>query len=120
VEAALRWLPRTYSTVEIVALYAPSQATGTGPFTVDTTVGARWEHHWKSYLFTRAYVTYVNSDSQVISRTDRFSRIGIGAYFDVRSWLRVGADFSHENRSSTDSGFDFSRNVVIVSIAGTL
>jgi hypothetical protein len=120
VEAALRWLPRTYSTVELVALYAPSQSTGTGPFTVDTTAGARWEHYWKSYFLTRAYATYVNSDYQGISRTDRVSRVGIGAYFDIRSWLRIGADFSHENRNSNAFGFDFSRNVVILSIAGTL
>lgn len=120
VEAALRWLPRTYSTVEIVALYAPSQSTGTGPFTVDTTAGARWEHYWKSYFLTRAYATYVNSDYQGISRTDHVSRVGIGAYFDLRSWLRIGADFSHENRNTNVFGFDFSRNVIILSIAGTL
>jgi polysaccharide biosynthesis protein VpsM len=120
VEAALRWLPRTYSTVEIVALYAPSQSTGTGPLTVDTTAGARWEHYWKSYFLTRAYATYVKSDYQGTSRTDRVSRVGIGAYFDIRSWLRLGADFSHENHNSTGLGFDFSRNVFIFSIAGTL
>ena len=120
VEAALRWLPRTYSTVEIVALYAPSQSTGTGKLTVDTTAGARWEHYWKSYFLTRAYATYVNSDYQGISRTDHVSRVGIGAYFDLRSWLRIGADFSHENRNTNVFGFDFSRNVIILSIAGTL
>ncbi len=119
-EAALRWLPRTYSTVEVVALYAPTQSTGTGGFTVDTTVGARWEHYWKSYLLTRVFATYVNSDFQNITRTDRVSRLGIGAYFDIRSWLRLGADLSHENRNSTDDAFDYSRNVVIVSIAATL
>jgi hypothetical protein len=43
VEAALRWQPRTYSTVEIVALYAPAQAGVRAPSQVDTTVGARWE-----------------------------------------------------------------------------
>jgi hypothetical protein len=59
-EAALRWQPMTYSTVEVVALYAPSQSSGTGDFTVDTTVGARWEHYWKSYLFTRVYTAYVD------------------------------------------------------------
>jgi hypothetical protein len=120
VELALRWLPRTYSTVEAVALYGPSDSNGTGVFTVDTTVGARWQHYWKSYFLTRAYFTYVNSDLQGASRTDRTSRVGIGAYFDIRSWLRLGADFMHENRNSNDNVFDYSRNVIIFSIAGTL
>ena len=42
-------------------------------------------------IYLSRLVTSVNSDSQVISRTDRFSRIGIGAYFDIRSWLRASA-----------------------------
>ena len=120
VEAAVWWRPRTYSTVELVALYGPSDAGGTGIFAVDTTVGARWEHYWKSYFLTRAYVTYLNSDLQNVSRTDRVSRVGIGAFFDIRSWLRLGADYSRENRNSTDGAFDFSRNVIILSIVGTL
>lgn len=119
-EAAVRWLPRTYSTVQLVAVYGPSDSEGNGIFTVDTTLGASWEHYWKSYFLTRVFATYVNSDLQGISRTDRVSRAGIGAYFDIRSWLRIGVDYAHENRNSTDSAFDFSRNVVIFSIAGTL
>ena len=120
VEAEVRWLPRTYSTVEVVGSYAPSDSTGTGTFTVDTSVGARWEHHWKSFVMTRAFATYVNSDLQGASLTTRTSRVGIGAYFDVRSWLRLGADLLHENRNSADRAFVFSRNVVMFSIAGTL
>jgi polysaccharide biosynthesis protein VpsM len=119
-EASVRWLPRTYSTVDVFARYAPSDSTGTGIFSVDTSVGARWEHYWKSYFLTRVLATYVNSDFRGVSQTDRFSRVTIGGYFDIRSWLRLGAELSHENRNSTDSGFDFSRNVVLFTIAGTL
>jgi polysaccharide biosynthesis protein VpsM len=119
-EAALRWLPRTYSAVDIFAQYAPSDSTGAGNFTVDKSVGAKWEHQWKSYFLTRALGSYVKSDFQGVSRTDHISRVSIGAYFDVRTWLRLGAELSHENRNSTDTTFDFSRNVVLLTIAGTL
>jgi polysaccharide biosynthesis protein VpsM len=120
VEAALRWLPRTYSEVELAARYGPVDTTGTATFTVDTSVGVRWEHHWRSYFLTRAFATYVNSELQGVSQTDRIGRVGFGAYFDIRSWLRIGADVMYEKRNSTDSAFDFSRNVVLLSIAGTL
>jgi len=119
-EAAVRWLPRTYSTVDVVAQYAPSDSTGTGIFTVDKSVGARWEHYWKSYFLTRVLASYVKSDFQEVSRNDRISRVSFGAYFDIRSWLRLGAELSHENRNSTDGTFDFSRNVVLFTIGGTL
>lgn len=119
-EAALRWLPRTYSRVDVFAQYAPSDSTGTGIFTVDKSVGAKWEHQWRSYFITRALGSYVKSDFEGVSRTDHISRVSIGAFFDIRSWLRLGAELSHENRNSTDGTFDFSRNVVLLTIAGTL
>ena len=119
-EVALRWQPRTYSTVEGVGLYAPADSTGTGVFTIDTSIGARWEHYWKSFFMTRVYATYVNSDLEGASRTDHIGRVGIGAYFDIRSWLRIGADYSYDNRNSNVPGFDFSRSVILLTIAATL
>jgi polysaccharide biosynthesis protein VpsM len=119
-EAAVRWLPRTYSTVEIVARYAPSDSTGTGVFTVDKSIGARWDHYWKSYLMTRVAASYVKSDFKGASRTDDYSRIGVASYFDIRTWLRLGLELSHENRNSSDATADFSRNVVLLTIGGTL
>ena len=113
-------MPRTYSTVELAALYAPADSTGTGVFTVDKTVGARWDHYWKSYFLTRVTASYATSDFKGVSRTDHTGRIGVGAYFDIRTWLRLGAELSHENRNSTDGTADFSRNVVLLTIGGTL
>ncbi len=59
VEAAVRWMPRTYSTVELLATRQPSDSTGAGLFTVDTTVGAVWNHRWQSFLSSRALLTYL-------------------------------------------------------------
>jgi hypothetical protein len=103
VEAALRWLPRTYTTDEVVALYAPTQSSGNGAFNHRYedrgAVGALLEE----FIFiTRVLATYVDSDYQNhIAHSDRVSRVGVGAYFDIRSWLRLGAELSHENRNST-------------------
>jgi hypothetical protein len=119
-EAEIRWLPRTFSAVDISLQYAPSDSTGTGFFTIDKSVGARWEHHWKSYFVTRALASYVKSDYEGVSRTDRIGRVSLAAYFDVRTWLRLGAEVSHENRRSTDTLFDFSRNVILLTVAGTV
>ena len=119
-EASIRWQPRTYSTVEVVALYGPSDSTGTGLFTVDKSIGARWEHYWKSYFLTRALASYVDSDYHGVSRTDHFGRVTFGGYFDIRTWLRLGAEYSYENRRSTDSTAEYSRNVILLTISGTL
>jgi hypothetical protein len=119
-EASVRWMPRTYSTVEVAALYTPADSTGTGAFTVDKSIGARWDHYWKSYLLTRLAGSYLRQDFHGVSRTDEVGRIGVGGYFDIRSWLRLGLEYFYENRNSTDPGSDFSRNVVLLTIGGTL
>ena len=119
-EISIRWQPRSYSTVEVVGLYAPADSTGTGVFTIDTSLGARWEHYWSRYFLTRVFATYVNSVLEGASRTDHIGNVGIGAFYDVRSWLRVGANYSFDNRNSNVPGFSFSRNVILLTIAGTL
>jgi hypothetical protein len=119
-EVSIRWLPRTYSNVELFALYAPADTTGTGVFTLDTSIGVRWEHYWRSYLLTRVFATYVNSEFEGVDRSDQVGRVGIGAFYDIRPWLRLGIDYSFDNRRSNVPGFDFSRNVFLLTIAGTL
>ena len=119
-EASVRWKPRTYSTLDILAVYAPSDSTGTGQYTVDKTVGATWEHFWKTYFSTRVGAWYTKSDFVGVSRTDNDSRIGIGGFFDIRTWLRLGLEYSYENRNSTDPTAEYSRNVVMLTIGGTL
>ena len=119
-EASVRWRPRTYSTLDVVGLYAPSDSTGTGLYTIDKSIAATWQHYWKSYFLTRVAASYLKSDFIGVSRTDNDSRIGIGGFFDVRTWLRLGLEFSHENRNSTDPTAEYSRNVVMLTVGGTL
>jgi hypothetical protein len=119
-EGSVRWKPRTYSTVEVLALYQPSDSTGTGIFTIDKSIGATWEHYWKSYFATRIAASYLKSDFTGVARTDNESRIGVGGYFDIRTWLRLGLEYAHENRNSTDPTAEFSRNVVLFTVGGTL
>jgi hypothetical protein len=119
-EISIRWQPRTYSNVEVFGLYAPADTTGTGVFTLDTSIGVRWEHYWRSYFLTRVFATYVNSELRGADRTDHIGRVGIGAFYDIRPWLRIGADYAFDNRNSNVPGFDFSRNVFLITIAGTL
>jgi hypothetical protein len=119
-EAAVRWLPRSYSRVEAIASYAPVDTTGSGLYSLDTAVAVRWVHDWKSYLQTRVVASYVDSDYEGVDRRDKVARIGAGGFFDVRTWLRLGLEVAHENHDSTDAAFDFTRNLVLFTVAATI
>jgi polysaccharide biosynthesis protein VpsM len=119
-EATIRWLPRTYSLVDFIARRSAVDSSGTGIFTVDTTVGAIWNHHWWQYFSTRALATHVNSEFQGLSRTDRISTLTLGGYFDVRTWLRLGAEVTRQTRDSTDPTAEFKRNLLLFTVGATL
>jgi hypothetical protein len=120
IEAALRWMPRSYSTVEVVARRSAIDSAGTGVYTVDSTVGILWNHRWQQYLFSRAVLSHTNSDFQGITRTDKFNSASIGGYFDMRTWLRLGIEISHQRRDSTDANVQFSRNILMLTLGWTI
>ena len=119
-EAAARWTPRTYSIVEAVLTRQPNDSTGAGFFTVDTAMGVSWTHRWASFVTTRALASYLNSDFEGIARTDKLTTLTMGGYFDIRTWLRLGAEYTFQQRASSVSAIEFNRNVIMFTVGGTL
>lgn len=120
VDATLRWSPRSYSAIDLLARRSAIDSAGTGIFTVDTLAGASWTHRWSAYHSTRVLATHVHSDFQGVSRTDRFSTLSVAGYVDLRTWIRLGIEFTHQRRSSTDPTAPFTRNLLLFSAAATI
>jgi hypothetical protein len=119
-DAALRYLLRSYSVLEVAAGRVPSDTGGTGFFTVDTYVAGSWTHRWAGYLSTRALAAYLHQDVRGADRTDKTATLSLGGYYDMRPWLRLGAELQHTNRNSPDLRFDYSRNLVLFTVGATL
>lgn len=119
-ETAFRFLIRSYSILDVAAGRAPSDFFGTGYFNVDTYATAAWSHRWAGYFSTRALVSYLNQDVRGANRTDSTTNLGIGGFFDARTWLRFGVELQHARRSSDDANFAFSRNVLMLTVGATL
>lgn len=120
VDASVRWSPRTYSVFDFVVQRSAFDSTGTGVATVNTSLGGTWTHRWREFISTRALLIHSNSDFKGVSRTDRLTTLSVGGYYDVRTWLRVGAEYTHQRRASTDSTFEFSRDVLLFTVGATL
>ena len=119
-EAAMRYLIRSYSAVEVAAGRLPSDSAGSGFFTVDTYLATTWTHRWAGFLSTRALLGYLNQDVRGANRTDTTTTLGFGGYYDVRPWLRLGVELQHGRRSSDDPSFDYTRNLLLFTVGGTL
>ncbi len=120
VDAAFRYLPRTYSFIDVAVSRLPSDSFGTGFFTVDTWLAASWTHRWTSYVSTRATLNRLGQDFQGVARQDTTLGAGLAAYFDARTWLRFGVELSRQDRSSNDANFEYTRNQLLFSVGATL
>ena len=119
-DAAMRWVPRTYSFVDLAVSRTPSDSTGTGFFTVDTWTAATWNHRWAGYLSSRVLLARLGQEFQGLGRDDTNYQVGVAGFFDVRSWLRLGAEYSHQTRNSNQSAFEYSRDQILFTVGVTL
>jgi len=119
-EGLLRWQPRTYSTVDLVAERSAVDSWGVGVYAINTSIGAAWTHSWRSYFTTRALASYLNSDYEGLARTDKLATLKFGGYYSLNSWLRVGAEVTHQRRKSDDANVEFSRNVFMLTVGATI
>ena len=120
IEGTVRWAPLSYSVFDFAVRRAAVDSTGTGFFSLDTTFAASWSHRWRDYLASRVVFSHVDADFRGSTRKDKVDSISIGGYFDIRRWLRLGAEVSHQRRDSTDGPFDFSRNLLLFTVGVTL
>ena len=119
-EGNVKWAPLTYSTFDFTTSKTPSDSTGVGDYVMNTNYDALWNHHWTSKISSKVDFGYIKSDYVNGNREDDLKNIGFGLTYDMRRWVRLGAEVINSKRSSTVSGNDFSRNVILFTISATL
>ena len=119
-EGKVRWLPLTYSTFDATVSKLPSDSTGVGDYVMNNNYDLLWTHRWTSQFSSKVDLGYVKSDYVNGNRQDNLKNIGLGVSYDMRRWLRLGAEITNTNRSSTVPGNEFSRNVVLFTLQSTL
>ena len=120
-EGQIRWSPRSYSHVDVNLIKTPAETTGgVGNFIDSTTTGMIWTHDWTRLISTAATVNYLSSAYQGIARTDNTLTYGLKATMKMRRWLSLGADYSNSARTSSDSNFDYKRNLFMLFLNATL
>jgi polysaccharide biosynthesis protein VpsM len=113
---SLNWAPLRYSTVTVNASRDVLPTLGFGSAQLSETYGAAWTHDWNHGIGTHMGVTisdFKYLDSNLATKLFDF-RSGISYHFT--RWYSVALDYTRQERSSSQQGFSFDRNLIMLSI----
>ncbi len=119
-EGGIKWSPLTYSVFDLKTVRTVNDSTGLGNFIHTTDSTLAWNHVWVSRFSSRLSLGYGKDDYDGIARNDTRSSVGAGVFYALRPNLRTGLEYSHVERDSDLSGYDYTRNTALLSLSGTL
>ncbi|TCS71924.1 hypothetical protein EDC61_10762 [Sulfuritortus calidifontis] len=120
-EGTIRWQPLTYTAFDLTTSKSTSDSTGQGDYILNKYYSLAWNHMWSGYLGTRVNLGRLNSDyGGASTRSDKTTSYGVAIMYQWRRWLQVGLDWSHAKRDSNINSNDFTRNVTMLTLEGTL
>jgi len=121
-EAGVRWSPLTYSVFDFTTSKMTHESTGIGSAIASNNYRVTWNHAWNSRLRTQALAGYQKDDFLQSSpyRQDDVTTFGARVSYDFRRWLLIGAEYTRSNRNSTESFYDYKRNLYLLTVGATL
>ena len=94
----------------------PRESNGTGNYIEARDTSITWLHAWTDILSTT--VTFADGADSYAgdARDDDRRSYSIAASYDWRRWITLGASFSFQDRESSDSTFDYDKNVFQINV----
>jgi hypothetical protein len=111
-EVSIEWTPLARTSLTLMTAKAPEETDGSGSYIYRTSASLVWSHGWTERFNSRLSAgrrtgNYVNN-----SRDDDEDNIGIGFTYSMRRWLDLSVDWNYSDRSSSQTGLDYDKNVV--------
>ena len=119
-DVGVRWSPLSYSVFDVSTLKTFKESTGVGDAVQSTSTNVFWTHAWDSRLNHTVYWSRISDDFLAATRKDEANTLGLKVNYQMRRWLRLGAEFAHTQRDSNDSQFQYRRNLLLFTVGGTL
>ena len=121
-EALVTWAPLTYSRFDFYAGRTTNEVTavGVGNFIVSDTAGVTWTHSWNSVLSTAVLARYQKDEYQGFERNDDVKSIGFKVGYRFRRWLTLGAEYTHTQRDSDRSLFEYDKNFYLLTATASM
>ncbi len=119
-EAQVSWKPLSYSKFNFFTTKSFSESTGLGDFTLAKKFGVNWQHSWNSRLMSTASMSRADDDFVGNTRSDSTDTIGLKLNYKVMRWLTVGGEYTNTKRDSNTSGFNYKKNLYMLTLGATL
>lgn len=116
-EVALSWAPKSYSVFRLAAERTANEPVYTGAsFARSQYYALSWNHGWLERLSSRLEVNrteFNHVDSDI--RNEGYG-VFVGLFYKPRHWLTTGLNYFYNDRTSTQQQYDYSRNMVELSL----
>jgi polysaccharide biosynthesis protein VpsM len=121
-EVSIQWKPMTYSKFDFFTTKTTNESTGVGDFILTKRSGVAWTHDWNSRLSSTALYSYTSDDfiGAGSDRKDTTDALGFRVNYRMGRGLTFGADYNFTNRDSNQSGFQYKRNQIMLSVGAAL
>ncbi len=127
-EGGINWNPRPYSRVDFITQRTPNDSTGLGSYTINQAYQLLWTYDWTSRVSSKLTGSYMTDKFALApvavaggaNREDTTKSSGLQLSYDIRRWLKAGAEYTYTLRNSNDNNFDYKRNQLMFSLTGTL
>lgn len=125
-DVGVTWSPLTYSHFNLNTNRQTNEVdSSVGDAVRSSNYALAWKHDWNSFLASNVRMgkleeDYVLNGSVAGQRADSSKTFGLGFDYQARRWLKLGADYSHTDRSSNLGANDFKRNVLMFTAGASL
>ena len=115
-EIELTWSPRTYSHLVLGSSKTPRESNGTGNYIEMRNTSLSWIHAWSDRLSSTMSVVDGTDEYFGDVREDDRQSYSVGFSYDWRRWATLGATYSYQERDSSNSTFDYDKNVFLINM----
>lgn len=125
-DAGVTWSPLSYSRVQLNTSRQTNEvASSVGDTVRASNYALTWTHDWSTILASNVHrgqldEDYVLRGSTSGQRSDSTKSYGLGVNYQMKRWLKLGADYSRTDRSSNIGTNDFKRNILMFTAGATL
>lgn len=119
-EALVTWAPRTYSKFDFFTARNPVESTGLGTFVLSEVYGVNWTHAWSSVFSTELLARHQKDEYQGFNRNDKLNILGAKVGYRFRRWLTLGAEYTHTQRDSNASVFEYDKNLYLLTATASM
>ncbi len=121
----IQWRPREYSRVKLDLTKQPEQTTLAGSSSyVVTSSSADWAYDWNSRFTSHVNLARITENFGGLALSTRNNSYGLEADYRIRRWLKGALSWTSwakaANQAAYSSFFDYNRNVVMLTLTGTL